>query len=121
MKSNTLISKQLEKKSNSKLVRTIILAKKNSAWKKVAEVLAGPRRMQRNLNLREIDKEAKEGETIVISGKVLSDGEINKKVKVVAIGFSGKAKEKILNAKGQIVEMLEEIKKNPEAKGVKIL
>ena len=121
MKTKTSIEKQLQKKTNSELVETIILAKKNKGWLEVAGILSGPRRKRTNVNLGKIDEEAKEGEIIVIPGKVLSLGEINKKIKLAALGFSEIAREKLLNSKSEAVTILEEIKKNPSAKGIKIL
>ena len=57
---------------------------------------------------------------MVIPGKVLSQGEITKK-KIIALNFSKKAKEKIEKAGGKALSILEEIKLNPEMKGLKIL
>ena len=68
-----------------------------------------------------ISEETKEGEIIVIPGKVLSDGEITKKLKIIALAFSEKAKEKILKSNSEYSYIIEEIKKNPEAKGIKII
>jgi large subunit ribosomal protein L18e len=121
MKSKTLIEKQLERKTNSELVKTIIEAKKKKNWLGVAAILSSPRIKRINMNLNQINDEAKEGETIVIAGKVLSQGELNKKIKVVALGFSEMAKEKISKAKGETLTLLEEIKKNPDAKNVRFL
>lgn len=121
MKSKTKIEKQLQKKSNSGLVATIISAKKSKGWLSLAVLLSAPRRRHIALNLDKINEEAKDGETIVVPGKVLSQGEINKKIKIVALNFSEKAKEKLLKSKIQAIILLEEIKKNPEAKGIKIL
>ena len=121
MKSKTLIEKQLKRKKDSKLVRTIILAKKNNKWLRIAEILSGPKRKQASINLSEINKQLKQGETIVVPGKVLSLGEITKKGRVVALSFSKKAKEKLLKSGNKILNIFEEIKSNPEAKGIKII
>ena len=121
MKSKQTIEKQLQKKNNQELVETIIAAKKNKNWMDVASVLSGPRRNRPNMNLENISKEAKDGEVIVVSGKVLSQGEVDKKLKVVALSFSDKAKEKLLNAGASVSSILDEIKSNPEAKDIKIL
>lgn len=121
MKSKTKIEEQLKKKTNSSLVETIIEAKKKKGWLEIAAILSGPRKNRNNINLEEINKKGEKGEKIVIPGKVLSQGEFNKKIKVVALGFSEKAKEKILKAGGEVLDMLEEIKKNPDAKGIRIL
>ncbi len=121
MKSKTKISKQLERKNNPKLVETILLAKKNPIWLEVASVLAGPRKKRKNINLNELSKLIDKEKIVVIPGKVLSDGEISKKVKVVALNFSDRAKEKLLNAKCEVSSIVDEIKLNPNAKDVKIL
>jgi large subunit ribosomal protein L18e len=121
MKSKTLIEKQLEKKTNPELVKTIIEAKKKAKWVEAAAVLSSPRIKRINMNLDKINKESKEGETVIVLGKILSQGELNKKLKVVALSFSQMAKEKILKAKGETLSILEEIKKNPEAKNVRFL
>jgi len=121
MKSKTQIEKQLEKKSNPELVKTIIEAKKKKNWVEVAAMLSSPKARRISMNLSKINDEAKEGEVVVIAGKVLSQGELNKKIKVVAFSFSAMAKEKISKAKGESLTILEEIKKNPEAKNTRFL
>jgi large subunit ribosomal protein L18e len=121
MKSKTKISKQLERKSNSKLMETVIAGKKNEAWLGIAGILSGPRRNKMCINLEEINKDSKAGETIIVPGKVLSQGEIDKKIKVVALNFSEKAKEKLLSAKCDVSYIIDEIKSNPSAKGIKII
>ena len=42
MKSKTLIEKQMQKKVNPDLVKTIIAAKKNENWLEVAGILSKP-------------------------------------------------------------------------------
>ena len=121
MKTKTKIDSQLGRKNNPELVKTIIEAKKKSKWLDVAGILSSPKINKVNVNLNKINENAKEGETILVPGKVLSQGEIQKKVKVIAFSFSEKAKEKILKAKGEVSTISEEIKKNPEAKGIKII
>ena len=121
MKSKTKISKQLERKSNSKLMETVIAGKKQEAWIGVAGVLSGPRRNKICINLEEINKDSKAGETIVVPGKVLSGGEIDKKIKLVAVSFSEKAKEKLLSAKCDVSYIIDEIKSNPSGKGIKVI
>ncbi len=81
MKSKSKIEWQLERKSNSVLIETIILAKKHRGWMRVAEVLSSPRKLKVEKNVDEIEKNAKEGEVVIVPGKVLAQGEIKKKVK----------------------------------------
>lgn len=121
MKAKNLIKKQIKRKTSKLLVETIIAAKKNENWSKIAGILSSPRKNKININLEKIDEETKEGESILIPGKVLSQGQINKKIKVVALNFSEKAKDKLLKSKCDVLSIIEEIKKNPEAKNIKIL
>jgi large subunit ribosomal protein L18e len=121
MKSKKLIEKQKKKKNSTDLVKTINFAKKNKKWLKVAEVLSSPRRRRINLNIKEINEKSKEGENVVIPGKILSQGEMNKKMKIVALNFSKKAEEKLKKGGCEVITILEEIKKNPEMNGLKIL
>ena len=121
VKSKSKIEKQLERKKNPELVETIILAKKNKKWLEIASILSGPTRKIYSINLDKIEKQSTPGDIMVIPGKVLSLGEITKKVRVVALGFSEKAKEKLLKATCEIRLLKDEIKDNKEAKGVKIV
>ena len=121
IKSKTKIEKQLLKKRNPELVKTILSAKKNKGWLNVASIISSSRRNRPSLNLNEISKESKTGEIIIVPGKVLSLGELDKKLKIVALSFSEKAKEKIKKSQGEALTIMEEIKKNPDAKGVRIL
>lgn len=119
MKSKTKIELQLKKKTNPVLVETVVEAKKNSKWMEVANVLTGSRRKRKDFNLTDVEKA--KGEVIVICGKLLSQGEIMKKTKVAALGFSEKAKEKLKKAGCEVVLLKDEIQKNKDAKGVTIL
>lgn len=121
MLSKTKIKFRNQRKSNPILKETIRLALKYENWKKVAEALSGPTRNYSSLNLRDIDKVTKAGDTIVVLGKVLSAGNVTKKVRICALGFSSKAKEKLKQTKSEAVFLYEEILGNPKAQGVKVL
>ena len=120
-KSKTKIEKQLQTKTNPDLIKTIIAAKKNNSWIRIVEILSGPRRRNVAANLDRIDKETKQGDIIVVPGKVLSMGNVSKKIRVVALHFSERAREKLLKEKCELSFIFDEIKKNPKAIGVRIL
>jgi len=90
-------------------------------WKRVAKDLSKSTRQRRVVNLYKINKYAKDGETIVVPGKVLSIGEINKKVHVAAYQFSTQAKAKIESMQGSAITIKELLQKNPDGKKVRIL
>jgi large subunit ribosomal protein L18e len=121
MKSKTKIDKQLRRKKNPEIVETIIMAKKNDKWLDVARLLSQPRSNLSQINLDKIEGETEEGDTILIPGKVLGEGEVSKKIRVVALGFSNKAMEKLGRKKCEIVKIKDEIKKNGKFEGVKII
>lgn len=118
-KSKTKIESQLKNKTNPELVKTIILAKKNPAWTEVASILTTSAKVTPQINLSKIN--ATEAKIIVVPGKVLSQGEVTKKVKVAAFKFSEKAKEKLKKAGCEIISIAKEIESNKDAKDVTIL
>lgn len=121
MKSKTKITLQTKRKKNPALVETINSAKKNEKWKEIAEILTYPRRKKRYLNLGQLNKLVESGEKIVVPGKILSQGILDKKIKLSAFSFSEEAKEKLKEAKIEFNYIEEEIKKNPSAEGIKLL
>ena len=78
MKSKTKISKQLKRKTNANFIKDILESKKNPSWLNVANILSYPRRKRMEINLDKINDASKEGETILVPGKVLSQGNIEK-------------------------------------------
>src|SRR3989338_11022218 len=115
------IEKKLRRKTNLDLVETIIAAKKNSKWLGIAQAISRPKRKQIKMNLDQINEQVKDGEKVVVPGKVLGEGELNKKISLVGFSFSQSAKEKLKKNKIETLELLNEIKKNPEAKNIKII
>jgi len=118
MISKTQISKRIKKKTNPELVKTIELAKKNNLLE-LAKKLSGPTRKQVKINIENLSK-LKE-EKVLVVGKVLSKGEINKKIKIAALGFSEQAKEKLKKADCKMLTIKQAIEKNPKLEGVKVI
>ena len=118
MISKTKIQRKTKKKTNPELVKTILLAKKNNHLK-LANKLSGPTRQQVRVNLNELD-EIKEN-SILVPGKILGEGEINKKITISALGFSEQARNKLKKAGCEIKTIRQEIESNPDLKGVKVI
>lgn len=89
-------------------------------WKRVAEDLEKSSRQRRTVNLFKIDANTIDGDVVIVPGKVLAEGDITKKVTVVAFSFSSQAAEKI-GKSGKVMTIPELIKSNPKASKVKIL
>lgn len=118
MISKTQINKRIEKKRNPEIVKTIELAKKNNLLD-LAKKLSAPISQQTKINLDKLDKV--EGDKVLVVGKVLGMGDIDKKKQVSALGFSKQAREKLKKAGCEIKTVKQEIEKNQKLEGVKIL
>ena len=90
-------------------------------WMRVAVDLEKPTRVRRAVNVYKINKVAKEGDTLVIPGKVLGMGDIERKVTVAAFTFSKQAVDKIHGAGGKVLAIHELLKQNPKGSKVRVL
>lgn len=118
MITKTQVKNKVSKKTDSGLIETINLANKSNNLT-LAKKLLFPSRKRIKINLQELNKI--DEKNILVPGKVLSEGEINKKISISALSFSLQAKEKLKKAGCEIKTIKEELIKNPELKGVKII
>jgi len=113
--------------TNIRLRKLISMLKKkanetNAAiWDYVAELLSLPSRRRVVVNISKIQRYANDGDVIVVPGKVLGAGVLNKKVTVAAVTFSMKALEKINLAGGRVLTIEELLSQNPKGSGVKVI
>src|SRR3989344_5738581 len=122
-RSKTTIKKRIGKKTNPELVETVKLIRKNSSWNNlgIAEHLSSSSRKMPEVNLAKIELHSEQGDNIIIPGKVLGAGSINKKIKVCAFKFSKEALTKLKDKKCDVLTISEEINKNPKATGLRVL
>jgi len=115
------------KKTNPALIALIHELKKHSLekdiqlWKDIAKRLEKPLRNWPVVTLDHLDKTVQEKETALVPGKVLSQGQLSKKIQVAAWSFSEQSKEKIKKAGGTSLTIEELIKKNPDGKNIRIV
>ena len=121
MTSKTKIEKRLQKKTNPRLRRLLILLKKQKQpiWHEITKELAKPRRKSVKINLYKLNKFSKEHETIIVPGKILSAGTLNKQINIAAFSFSQSARQKIKASGSKIVEF-EDLFKSSE-KNIKLI
>lgn len=119
--SNRSLKVRVKRKSNTSLAETIILANENENWKPIAKILSNGTRLYSSVNLKEIDAQTTAGDTILIIGKVLSSGDLTKKLRICALGISESAKDKLAKTKSEYVSIADEIKSNKKAEGLKLL
>ncbi|MCK4589894.1 MAG: 50S ribosomal protein L18e [Nanoarchaeota archaeon] len=96
------------------------LAEGVKLWKRIAHDLEKPSRQRRAVNIYKIDQFAKDGETVVVPGKILSVGQLTKKLNVAAYTVSKEAQEKITKS-GKLLTIQQLIKENPKGKNVRII
>jgi large subunit ribosomal protein L18e len=113
-------------KTNPRIERLIAdlkrIARERGAplWKDIAERLEKPRRQYAEVNVSKINRYSQANDTIVVPGKVLSTGMIEKPVTVAALAFSKKAFDKI-SSSGKCVSIEDLMASNPKGSGVKII
>jgi len=94
---------------------------KSKVWLYVAEILSRPARRRVAVNLNKVNRLANDNDIIIVPGKVLGSGRLNKKVTIAAFSFSKDAVEKIRSSGSNSITIEEVIKTNPEGKSVKII
>lgn len=94
---------------------------KAAAWVRVAELLDRPTRKRVAVNLSKINRYAREGEMVVVPGKVLGAGFLEKKVTIAAFSFSATALAKIKQAGARAITLREALRENPKARNVRII
>lgn len=90
-------------------------------WLEIAKKLEKPRRKKIEINLSDIDRNTKKGDTIIVPGIVLASGELTKSVTIAAWRFSQTAEKKIKKSKGKCLTIEDLMKENPKGRGVKII
>ncbi len=117
----------IEYKTNPNLVNLIkdlkdqAREKDAAIWRDVAERLEKPSKNWAEVNLSRIQRYAEDGDTIVIPGKILGAGILEKKVTVGAFKASKSAKESISEAGGEYLKIRELAEREPEGSGIKMM
>ena len=117
----------VERKSNPVLVALVGQLKEAGRtqgapiWRDIASRLEKPSRSWAQVNVSKLEAVLQDGETAVIPGKLLGDGEIGRKVTVVAVSASASAVAKIQKAGGKVLTFEEGVKAFPKGKSCRIV
>ncbi|CCC82292.1 50S ribosomal protein L18e [Thermoproteus tenax] len=106
------------------LVRFLrIASRKNDApiWSYLAELIERPRRRRVAVNIGKVDRLASDGDIVVIPGKLLGAGKLEKRVTVAVLSATKSAAESVLRAGGELVSIPELVRRNPKGSRVKIV
>ncbi|HLC51535.1 MAG TPA: 50S ribosomal protein L18e [archaeon] len=87
----------------------------------VADLLERPARIRAEVTLAKLNRVASEGESVVVPGKVLSGGVLEKKITVAAWSFSADARDKIKKAGGKALDIRDFISKNAKGTGARVV
>ncbi len=106
------------------LIRTLIKAsRENKApiWRAVAEELERPRRVKKPVNVGKLERYCREGEVVVVPGKLLGGGVLTKKITVASFQVSPLAIKKLEKAGGRWMSIEGLIKENPTGSNVRVM
>ena len=90
-------------------------------WRDVSKRLMAPQKNRVETNLGVIDRVAKEGDVIVIPGKVLGIGVVSKPITIACYAISKSAVKKLEASNIKRLTIEELVEQNPEGKGVRII
>lgn len=90
-------------------------------WSDIADRLEKPRRTHAEVNLGRIERYAEEDETVIVPGKVLGSGVLQKNVTVAAVDFSSTAETKIQQADGETIRLEQALEQNPDGTNVRVI
>ena len=93
---------------------------KKSLWKDIAKRLGKPRRQRASANIWKLNSVKTEKKFMLVPGKVLGTGQMEKSLNVIALEFSDSAKKKI-SEKGRAITIVEALNEKIDAKDVVIV
>jgi len=115
------------KATNPELITLIQSLRKKSRenqveiWRYLADRLSSSRGRRTAVNVSQLNRYMKEGETVAVPGKVLGAGTVDHPINVAAFAFSDQARSKILKAKGKCLSISALMEKNQKGANVKVI
>lgn len=103
------------------ILRRAFKSSKAPIWRHLEKEILRARSIRREVNISRLASVTKNGETVVVPGKVLGSGEMDHKLTVYAFSFSERAQKNITDAGGTILGLVELIGSYPDGKGVRII
>lgn len=104
------------------LIEVMHKADQPKVWHRIAEELSAARRNYVTLNVDQLSKKVKDGETVVVPTKILGQGVFQKKqVTVAALNYSTEARRKLDEAGCTVLTIAELMDQNPDGKNVRII
>ena len=117
----------IDRKSNPALVSLIndlkTAGRENEApiWRDIAIRLEKPSRNWAQVNISKTGQHVRDGENVIVPGKLLGSGDLDKAFTVIAYNASASAKAKIAAAGGKVLTMKEGVAAFPKGEKCRIL
>ena len=90
-------------------------------WGAVADRLERSRHPSRPVNVGQLERLTEADQTVIVPGKLLSEGPISKPITVAAYAWSPQAMAKVRAAGGHVLTIPELLKARPDGAGVRLL
>jgi large subunit ribosomal protein L18e len=90
-------------------------------FKRIAEDLEKPTRQRRIVNISRINHYARDNEYVIVPGKVLGEGNLEKPITIAAFSFSKSALRAIKEANAKAVELSALLKEDVKGKRMRLL
>ncbi len=105
-----------------KIARTLWKTKRR-IWKDVSKRITKPKKNKVEINLYKINNKTKNGDLIIVPGKILGMGSLDHTVIIACLKASKSAKKIVENSstESKIISIEELLEKNPSGSNVKII
>jgi large subunit ribosomal protein L18e len=90
-------------------------------WKSIEKKFQSSRSNRSEVNVSKLDNITKEGDIVIVPGKVLGSGIINHKIILSCFSISVAAMKKIIDCGGEVITINELVEQYPDGKGVRII
>jgi large subunit ribosomal protein L18e len=90
-------------------------------WKSIEKKFKSSRSNRSEVNVSKLDNITKEGDIVIVPGKVLGSGIINHKIILSCFAISVTAMKKVIDCGGEVITINELVEQYPDGKGVRII
>ena len=90
-------------------------------WKCIEKKFKNSRSNRSEVNVSKLDNITKEGDIVIVPGKVLGSGIINHKIILSSFSISVTAMKKVIDCGGEVITINELVEQYPDGKGVRII
>ncbi len=120
------MAKGIDRKSNPVLVELILNLKAAGRegapiWRDIASRLEKPSRNWAQVNVSKLEQHVRDGEHVVVPGKLLGSGDAARALTVIAYSASATAKAKIAAAGGTVLTLNEGVAQFPKGEKCRII